>query len=322
MSAERFIYIENQFFISSTSKGSDSNAVVRNRITKAIFMRILQAIKEGKDFKVIIFIPLLPAFEADLEQQTGRVMQVQIGLENSTIGLGPQSLLQRLKQYTSTPENYVMICGLRRFQERYSAFSGSPGGLGAQLPIPVTNLIYIHSKVGRLLKQMMIIDDSKLIIGSANLNDRSMLGSRDSELAVLIEGEPDLNIKIGDSNIQVSHKVHEFRMAIFREHFGLEADLLRDPSSQTFWLEAWNQVVWNTDFYDQVFKVYPSNLYDTFSSLKNRSKDFNKKGFDKYKQTIRGHAVKYPFKFLCKEKLLEAKNKDVGLIFLPKRALF
>ena len=97
---------------------------------------------------------------------------------------------------------------------------------------------------------------------------------------------------------------------------------MRDPSSRAFWLEAWNQAAWNTEFYEQVFKVYPSNLYETFSSLKNRNKDFNRKGFEKYKQTIKGHAVLYPFKFLQKEKLIEAKSKDLGLIFLPKRALF
>lgn len=33
----------------------------------------------------------------------------------------------------------------------------------------------------------MIVDDKRLIIGSANINDRSLLGDRDSEIAVLIE---------------------------------------------------------------------------------------------------------------------------------------
>ena len=32
----------------------------------------------------------------------------------------------------------------------------------------------------------MIVDDRKVILGSANINDRSMNGNRDSELAVLI----------------------------------------------------------------------------------------------------------------------------------------
>ena len=40
---------------------------------------------------------------------------------------------------------------------------------------PVTELVYIHSK-------LMIVDDRLVICGSANINDRSMLGSRDSEV--------------------------------------------------------------------------------------------------------------------------------------------
>ena len=35
----------------------------------------------------------------------------------------------------------------------------------------------------------MIIDDRIALIGSANINDRSMMGSRDSEIAVVIEDQ-------------------------------------------------------------------------------------------------------------------------------------
>ena len=45
---------------------------------------------------------------------------------------------------------------------------------------PVTEMVYIHSK-------LMIVDDRRMIIGSANINDRSQLGKRDSEIALLIE---------------------------------------------------------------------------------------------------------------------------------------
>lgn len=38
-------------------------------------------------------------------------------------------------------------------------------------------MIYVHSK-------LMIVDDSFVLIGSANINDRSLLGDRDSEIAV------------------------------------------------------------------------------------------------------------------------------------------
>ena len=32
----------------------------------------------------------------------------------------------------------------------------------------------------------MIIDDEVVVLGSANINDRSMLGTRDSEIAVIV----------------------------------------------------------------------------------------------------------------------------------------
>lgn len=47
---------------------------------------------------------------------------------------------------------------------------------------PVTEIVYVHSK-------LMIVDDNYVILGSANINDRSMVGNRDSELAVLIHAE-------------------------------------------------------------------------------------------------------------------------------------
>ena len=31
----------------------------------------------------------------------------------------------------------------------------------------------------------MIVDDKKVILGSANINDRSMIGERDSEFAII-----------------------------------------------------------------------------------------------------------------------------------------
>ena len=65
--------------------------------------------------------------------------------------------------------------------------------------------IYVHSK-------MMIVDDVYIILGSANINQRSMAGSRDTEIAVgswqpvyLVDNP------YGD--------VHIFRMSLFTEHF-------------------------------------------------------------------------------------------------------
>jgi phosphatidylserine/phosphatidylglycerophosphate/cardiolipin synthase-like enzyme len=41
----------------------------------------------------------------------------------------------------------------------------------------VRGMIYVHSK-------LLIVDDEFIVLGSANINDRSMLGDRDSEICV------------------------------------------------------------------------------------------------------------------------------------------
>ncbi len=46
----------------------------------------------------------------------------------------------------------------------------------------MSEMVYVHSK-------LMIVDDVVTIIGSANVNDRSMNGDRDSEIAVVLRDE-------------------------------------------------------------------------------------------------------------------------------------
>lgn len=54
----------------------------------------------------------------------------------------------------------------------------------------VTELIYVHSK-------LLIVDDNTVICGSANINDRSMTATRDSEIAVIIH----VSIILTDSTV-------------------------------------------------------------------------------------------------------------------------
>jgi phospholipase D1/2 len=73
---------------------------------------------------------------------------------------------------------------------------------------PVTEILYIHSK-------LMIIDDEKMIIGSANINDRSLLGDRDSEIAVLIEEKKKMPL---DNSGQVNYfkDIKSFRVSLIK----------------------------------------------------------------------------------------------------------
>jgi len=146
--AKRFVYIENQFFISSTSPEADQDEFIRNRIVKAIYTRIKHAIRCKEEFKVIVFMPLLPAFEADLRAKQGEVMQIQIELENQTIGKGPNSLYGKISQLTNTPDKYLMFCGLRKYQYPPVFDPNAKGKVREDFTkTPHTELIYIHSKV-------------------------------------------------------------------------------------------------------------------------------------------------------------------------------
>ena len=65
--------------------------------------------------------------------------------------------------------------------------------------------IYVHSK-------MMIVDDAYIIVGSANINQRSLAGTRDTEMAVGC-WQPHFH------RMNPYGDVHKFRMSLWTEHF-------------------------------------------------------------------------------------------------------
>ena len=68
--------------------------------------------------------------------------------------------------------------------------------------------IYVHSK-------LMIVDDDYIVIGSANINQRSMAGERDSEICVGAF-QPAHSISDGPPR----GDIHTFRMALWSAHLG------------------------------------------------------------------------------------------------------
>ena len=106
-------------------------------------------------------LPLLPAFEGKIGSATGNALRVILHYNYSSICRGPNSLVRQLERLGINPFKYLTFGSLRTH--------------GELLGTPVTELVYIHSK-------LIIVDDRKVICGSANINDRSMLGNRDSEV--------------------------------------------------------------------------------------------------------------------------------------------
>ena len=94
---------------------------------------------------------------------------------------------------------------------------------------PATEIVYVHSK-------MMIVDDKIALIGSANINDRSMMGSRDSELAVVVKDSKERTIVMDGELYIAMDFAHSLRISCWSQIFGLDNSLDgMDPLSEGLW---------------------------------------------------------------------------------------
>ena len=284
--SKKFIYIENQFFISSTA-----GKPVMNIIGELLINRIRRAIECSENFKVIVMIPLLPAFEGSVDDPTAAVLRVQLHYEYKTICRGKKSILTRLKQVTPNPEKYIKFYSLRT----HSSIKGQPA----------TEMIYIHSK-------LMIVDDTTVIVGSANINDRSLLGDRDAEVCLVITDHDELTINFDDQDFRCSKFAHNFRMNIFREHSGCyDIRVLENPFSQEF-MKVWeHRANRNTRMYRKIFRCYPDDEIRNLAEVKDFMMKSRKDLYDSKKKKIKGHIVEFPLEFLKDENLnITVKQKE------------
>ncbi len=72
----------------------------------------------------------------------------------------------------------------------------------------------------------MLVDDRLAIIGSANINERSQRGDRDSELACVIRDHDMIDSTMAGKPYKVGKFAHTLRMRLMREHLGVDVDEL------------------------------------------------------------------------------------------------
>lgn len=144
----------------------------------------------------------------------------------------------------------------------------------------VSEELYIHSKI-------LIADDRTVIVGSANLNDRSQLGYHDSEIAVVVEDTATVDSFMNGQSYTAARFAASLRRQLFRKHLGLlppqdprvpddnflpvdkagnkydwgseEDRMVEDPLSETF-EQLWAGIArTNTEVFEKVFRPVPSN---------------------------------------------------------------
>ncbi|CAK9826437.1 Phospholipase D1 [Anthophora retusa] len=299
--AERYIYIENQFFITLVSM---ERTAVKNRIGETLFKRILRAHREGAVFRVFIIMPLLPGFEGEVGGPTGTALRAITHWNYASISRGRDAILNRLIDAgIEDPSEYITFHGLRA----HAMLNGTL----------VTELIYVHSK-------LLIVDDNTVICGSANINDRSMIATRDSEIAVIIHDREFEDGRMNDIPFPCGKFAGSLRKQLMSEHLGLfktNEDIdVTDIIGESFYRDVWcarsNR---NTEIYEEVFHCIPTDKVINFSMLKQYQDEEPLCLSDpllaqEMVEQIKGHLVSTPLKFLCNEDLKPAAGTVEGIM--------
>ena len=309
--AKHFIYIENQFFISSQE---GFWRYVQNKIQAALVERIVRAHRANEKFHVMVFTPLKPEFPGDWDGSDWNAdgLRAVTYWNQASIYDGDDSLFKKLEKENipkETAMNYFSVFSLRTYDLIEQYF--------------VTEIVYVHSKI-------MIVDDRLAIIGSANINDRSMLGDRDSEVAVMIEDLNFLDGKMNDVEYKMGKFAHSLRCDLLKEHLGQlenndsEFDIsINDPLADRFIVGVYGRAELNTMFFLTAFGpgLLPNEKVEDFEALK-RYKDIPlpRKNTEQVRDTleqIKGNIVNYPCTFLTKE--LKESILDYGHMYVNRQ---
>lgn len=208
--SDHFVYIENQFFISSCEV---EGTRIENLIGDALVERIIRASQKGEDWRAVIVIPLMPGFQNTVDSQDGTSIRLIMQCQFRSINRGEASIFGRLRAQGIEPEDYIQFYSLRSW-----------GKIGPNKQL-VTEQLYIHAKI-------MVVDDRVAIIGSANINERSMLGSRDSECAAVVRDTDMLWSTMAGEPYLAGRFPHTLRMRLMREHLGLDVDSIMEEERE------------------------------------------------------------------------------------------
>jgi len=287
--AERFVYIENQFFVS----GMEGDDVVGNRVAEALYRRIVRAHAHKETFHVMMVLPLLPALDGNISSNASSNVLYVMHWQYRTL----RKLRERLRDAVAEPEEYLSVYGLRT----HDYLNGSTC---------VTEQVYVHSKA-------MIVDDRVAVVGSANINDRSLLGMRDSELNVVVRDNETTEGLLGGS-WQAGAFASRFRAALFAQHLGWSRDdqegRFADPLSRETLSEVQRIARQNTQIYEDLFGVLPTDRVRSWADLATwRSRPGGLAVGDTTREPqpeelqalagIQGHLVEFPMDFLIEEDL-------------------
>ena len=165
----------------------------------------------------------------------------------------------------------------------------------------------------------MIVDDKYALIGSANINDRSLHGGRDSEISVLIEDEETIDTMMNKTKYKAGKYVHELRKKCWGDSIkNHKTKELIDPITCFDYLK--NIAELNTKIYENVFIKLHSTISHDFELKclidyhKNYKKNV-KKNVELLKD-VKGYLVTYPREFLDHSDKSTHFTQKIDMLFI------
>ncbi|XP_022757160.1 phospholipase D beta 1-like isoform X2 [Durio zibethinus] len=224
--AQHFIYIENQYFIgSSYNWNSYKDLGANNLIPMEIALKIASKIKANERFAAYIVVPMWPE-----GVPTGAATQRILFWQHKTMQMMYETIYRALVEAglegAFSPQDFLnFFClGNRELDGFESSGLESPSAPNTPQALSRKSrrfMIYVHSKG-------MIVDDEYVILGSANINQRSMEGTRDTEIAMgAYQPQHTWAKKLSNPHGQI----YGYRMSLWAEHLGVVEDCFKQPES-------------------------------------------------------------------------------------------
>ncbi|GBG72654.1 hypothetical protein CBR_g12228 [Chara braunii] len=222
--AEQFIYIENQYFLGSCFAWEEDRTVSAiHTIPVELALKIVRKIDANEPFAVYVVIPMWPeGIPTD-----GSVQEI-LKWQHRTMQMMYKLIAEAIARngLDTKPTDYLNFYCLGNREGYYDGEYAPPNPVSEDGHYKNSQdnrrfMIYVHSK-------MMIVDDEYIIVGSANINQRSMDGGRDTESAI---GAYQPYHTYGYREELPKGQIHGFRMSLWAEHTGALDELFLEPSS-------------------------------------------------------------------------------------------
>ncbi|KAL0726086.1 hypothetical protein Bca4012_022179 [Brassica carinata] len=217
-SAQHFIYIENQYFLGSSYAWPNyKDAGADNLIPMELALKIVSKIRAKERFAVYVVIPLWP--EGD--PKSGPVQEI-LYWQSQTMQMMYDVIARELKSVQSDahPLEYLNFYCLGKREQLPENMPATNGSAVSNSYKHQRFMIYVHAKG-------MIVDDEYVLMGSANINQRSLAGTKDTEIAM---GAYQPHHTWTNKGRHPRGQVYGYRMSLWAEHLGKTGDEFVEPA--------------------------------------------------------------------------------------------